>query len=137
MNSFILGFQVIKSAKALFRIISLSVAFWVFNVMILWMVFIAFGIDRSLPVVIIILTVILISVMIPSSPGYIGTWEYFGVFAMGLFNVDKNLAFSCVLIHHMTQYLTLLVLGLFFIAKEGMSLKEVKNISELENQKDG
>ncbi|MFH1784736.1 MAG: lysylphosphatidylglycerol synthase transmembrane domain-containing protein [bacterium] len=137
MNSFISGFQVIKSAKALIRIISLSVIGWILNVMILWLVFIAFGIDRPFPVITIVLTIILISVMIPSSPGYIGTWEYFGVFAMGLFGIDKNLAFSCVLVHHMTQYIPLLVLGLFFIAREGMSLKEVKNISELESRKDG
>ncbi len=134
IDSFISGFQVVRQGKALTKIIILSIFGWFINISILWMVFLAFGIDKPFGVVTIVITIILISVMIPSSPGYIGTWEYFGVFALGLFNVEKSLALSCVLIHHMTQYLTILILGLFFLAKEGISLKEVENISEGRNK---
>ncbi len=137
IDSFISGLRVIQQGKSLIKIVLISIIGWLINISVLWTVFLAFGIDKSLPIVTIVITITLISVMIPSSPGYIGTWEYFGVFALGLFNVEKSIAFGCVLVHHMTQYLTILILGLFFLAREGISLKEVENISEGRNKTNG
>jgi glycosyltransferase 2 family protein len=130
VDSFICGFQVIQHGKSLVKIILFSLSGWIINISVLWAVLAAFHIHQPFPVVTFVITIIMISVMIPSSPGFIGTWEYFGVLALGFFNIDKNLALSCILIHHMSQYFMISALGLFFLAKEGMSIKEVEHISE-------
>ena len=137
IDSFISGFQVIQHGKSLVKIILLSLFGWVINISVLWAVLTAFHIYQPFPAATFVITIIMISVMIPSSPGFIGTWEYFGVLALGLFNVDKNQALSCILIHHMSQYFTISALGLFFLAKEGMSIKEVEHISETRDESNG
>lgn len=137
IDSFISGFQVVQKGRALIKIVSLSMLGWVINISVLWAVLAAFHINESFPVVTFVITIILISVMIPSSPGFIGTWEYFGVLALGLFNIDKNRALSSVLIHHLSQYFTISLLGLFFLAKEGISIKEVENISAGRDETNG
>ena len=126
LKSFLSGFGTIKQSKFILPSIVLSFALWLIYGFAMYVALLSFGIKASLVAGIIVNCLTVISVMIPSSPGYIGTWEFFGVMALGIFGVEKSLAFSCIFLYHMIQYFPLVALGLFFLTREGISLREVK-----------
>lgn len=126
LSSFLSGFGIIKQVKFLLPSIVLSLLLWLIYGFVMWVVLHSFGIGQPFIAAVVINCITVISVMIPSSPGFIGTWEFFGVLALGFFGVEKSLALSCIFLYHMLQYFPIVALGLFFLAHEGISLKEVE-----------
>jgi uncharacterized membrane protein YbhN (UPF0104 family) len=49
--------------------------------------------------------------MIPSSPGYVGTFEFFCMISLGVFGIDKSLVASYSVLVHLSQYLPITVFG--------------------------
>ncbi len=126
VKSFTSGFRVLRQGRVLIIIIFLSIFLWIIYGFILYLTFISFEINLPFTNTLFVLTLIAISVMIPSSPGYIGTWEYFGVMALGILAIDSSKALSCVFLYHMTQYLPVILIGLLCLAREGISLKDIR-----------
>jgi len=126
LGSFLAGFGNIKQSKFLLPSIALSFLLWLIYGFAMFVAMLSFGIKAPVVAGIITNCITVISVMIPSSPGYIGTWEFFGVTALGFFGIEKSLAFSCIFVYHMIQYFPIVALGLFFLAREGISLREIE-----------
>jgi len=64
--------------------------------------------------------------VVPSSPGYIGVFEYITVVALSLFGVDKESALGYALVLHALSYLVVAVLGLVAIWIEGYSYSRLR-----------
>jgi uncharacterized membrane protein YbhN (UPF0104 family) len=67
------------------------------------------------------LVTINLGIMVPSAPGYLGTQEFFGTSALGVFGVSPQSALALVLVSHAVQYLLVTSLGLLFFAREHLS----------------
>ena len=65
-----------------------------------------------------------IGVMIPSAPGYIGTFQLFSVLALGLFSISKVEALSMSIFLHFSEYLIVTTLGLIYLGKKIYPLKD-------------
>lgn len=63
-------------------------------------------------------SITVMSVTIPSSPGYVGTWEFFGVLALKIFKIEHNRALSFVVLSHFLALLPTAIFGLFYFYKE-------------------
>ena len=74
----------------------------------------------------VLLVMTTISILVPSSPGYVGTYHYLCQLALGLFLVPKGPALSYAVIVHGINILPVLVLGLIILSLEGLSIKGVK-----------
>ena len=48
---------------------------------------------------------------IPSSPGYVGTYQWLGVESMGLLDVPVNDALAVTILYHATWYVPTTVIG--------------------------
>jgi len=64
--------------------------------------------------------------MVPSSPAFVGVYEYFCVTALALFAIDKSFALSYAVLLHLLQFSLLVSIGLFFLWKENLSLGKLK-----------
>jgi hypothetical protein len=73
-----------------------------------------------------------LSVAIPSSPGNIGTWEFFVLMALSIFKIDHNTALSYAVLSHFMALLPVTLIGLYFFFRE-VVMKGV-HVSELEAQ---
>jgi uncharacterized membrane protein YbhN (UPF0104 family) len=62
-----------------------------------------------------------LGIMVPSAPGYLGTQEFFGTSALGVFGVSPQSALALVLVSHAVQYVLVTSLGLLFFAREHLS----------------
>ena len=87
------------SASRLVTVVSLSVCAWVAWGAGAWLVAHAVGIELSLLETAFVAAAINLGVAIPSSPGFVGTYQWLGVASLGLFGVsgEEALAFAILL----------------------------------------
>ncbi|MCX7716539.1 MAG: flippase-like domain-containing protein, partial [Endomicrobia bacterium] len=72
-----------------------------------------------------------LSVIIPSSPGYIGTWEFMGTVALSIFNVEKTKGVSFGLLSHIVGVAPVVVLGMIYVIKEVGIINYIKESKTL------
>jgi uncharacterized protein (TIRG00374 family) len=77
-------------------------------------------------VALVLLVITTISVVVPSSPGYVGTFHYLCQLALGLFGVPPAPALSYATVAHAVCFLPVFVVGLALANYEGMSVRRVE-----------
>ncbi len=77
-------------------------------------------------VAVVLLVITTISVVVPSSPGYVGTFHYLCQLALGLFGVPSAPALSYAAVAHAVCFLPVFVVGLTLANYEGMSVRRVE-----------
>ena len=109
----------------------LSLLIWASYALTYQLLFLAFGfvaryrLPWSAALVAMVITTI--SVVVPSSPGYIGTFHYLCQLALGLFLIPKGPALSYAFVLHAVSVFPVFFLGLFFLAREKMSLRSLRH----------
>lgn len=73
-----------------------------------------------------------LGILVPSSPGYIGTFHFFAMSALGVFGVARETALSYAVVSHAMQYLLVTGLGLLFLWRENLSLLRIGAEATLE-----
>ena len=84
-QSFVTGFKILRQGHLLLRVFFISFILWFIYILSIYVMFFAFRMSLPFSAAIFFLAIVGISVTIPSSPGYIGTWEFFGVLALSFF----------------------------------------------------
>ena len=70
------------------------------------------------------LVITTISVIVPSSPGYVGTYHWLCQLSLGLFAVPKSEALTFAFVLHGINFLPILIVGLIIASVEGVSLSK-------------
>jgi uncharacterized membrane protein YbhN (UPF0104 family) len=124
-DAFVEGLAPLRSLPVLLGAVLLSVAVWFFegSSYLLLSRGINLGLPSGTEVAAMGLTLVTINlgIMVPSAPGYLGTQEFFGTSALGVFGVSPQSALALVLVSHAVQYLLVTSLGLLFFAREHLS----------------
>jgi len=76
-----------------------------------------------------------IGVMVPSSPGYIGTFHYAIIQGLALYGVPDEPALGFAIIMHLSNYIPITSLGIFFFLREGFRFKEVTEAAKKTDSK--
>lgn len=137
-EAFILGFRAFQHGRAMLGIALLSVAVWCVEATSYYVLMIGFGIgaaplERVLAAALVMALVNLGS-LIPSAPGYVGTFQFFAVAALAPFGVAPGLALSFAVVSHLTQYLLVTTVGLLFMWKENLSLGGISHAEPIGNE---
>jgi uncharacterized protein (TIRG00374 family) len=120
IHSFTEGLSLIKGAPQVVQAVFLSFLTWSLMTLSFYFCMNAFEMALPLTAPLLLVVVLNIGVMIPSSPGFIGIFQYLCILSLSFFDVPKEnaLAFSVVL--HATQYLPVTLLGWLFWAREDL-----------------
>jgi uncharacterized protein (TIRG00374 family) len=102
--------------------LALSMVVWTIEGTVDYLIAHAFPVHITYPQAFFLLFFLGLSVTLPQAPGYVGTVELFGVLALSLLGVPKNLGLSIVLTIHGTQFIYILALGVWALWKEKLSL---------------
>lgn len=89
---------------------------WAVEVILVHQVAEACGVDLSLGNALFLLLVLAVVSMVPASPGMIGTYEVFGVMALGILGIADGIAFVVVVTLHMLTLAGAILLGLVCMA---------------------
>lgn len=133
VNNFFLAIENFKDISVLIKVGLLTFFLWFGYSFNMWLVCIA--LDIKLPSVfsgMLVQAITSLSVVIPSSPGYIGSWEFMGMLALSVFSVEKTKAVAFSLLSHILGMLPVVVLGLIFIFKEVKLINSLKE--EIKNE---
>lgn len=135
LESFIDGLEILKKPRQLLMTILISIAVWLLDASVFFFIAKGMGIHQvTYPGAVFLVVVIAFGIAIPSSPGFIGVYEYFGILACGILGVAKNTALSFILLVHAFQFITMTAMGMFFLAREHISLIQLERKAEKEVQ---
>lgn len=126
MDSFIDGIRS-TDKRAYPLILILSIISWLFEVMTFYSVGIATGINISIFAAAFALVVVNLGIVIPSSPGYVGTFHFFCILALGLFGIGQQAAMGFAILVHLAEYIPTTLSGLFLLQKEGLSISKMSD----------
>lgn len=132
--SFSSGINLFKNFKDTCVLIFLSVFMWLFFCTNLYIGFYAFDIENPSFISAIFLCVVLaIAVMIPSSPGFIGTFHL--ACKTGLIFlfpcIGDNKAGAMALIYHLIGFIPVTLVGFGFLLAEGLSWREISSAQKI------
>ncbi len=125
LGSFCVGLKIFKSWPQIFWIFFYTYSIWVIAslVVMLFLYSFHFSISRYAPFL--LLAIMAVGVAIPSSPGFIGTLQYFCVTALSFFGISESEALGFSIVYHASQYIPVTVLGLYFMWRGHLHFKEI------------
>jgi uncharacterized protein (TIRG00374 family) len=129
LGSFIEGLKLSARPTDLLALIGSSLVTWAFAVYALDMVLRAFGVHIPITAAMFIMVFLVFAVMIPASPGYVGTYHAACMYGLMAFAIEKEKALSIALIVHGVNFFPVIALGLFYLWRDNLSLAEVKEKS--------
>ena len=106
-----------KSANIIIAIIVTTFLVWCFEALSLYFVFLSLGIDINFGGVALVLFAVSLSTLIPSAPGYVGTFQLAFVVALSFLGIESALAVSASILHQLFNVGVFSVLGFlsFFV----------------------
>ncbi|MDR0485497.1 MAG: flippase-like domain-containing protein [Elusimicrobiota bacterium] len=124
-DKFISGLDVLKSKKIFVCSFAFSIAVWIIESSSLMIAASACGFNISLAGAAFTVIIIGIGAIIPTAPGFVGAFEFMGVAALSALGIDKDQAFSCIIVYHFIQLTVIATLGLSSIFLTRISFKDL------------
>jgi glycosyltransferase 2 family protein len=129
IKSFGAGLGVLDDRSNLARAGFLSVILWLNISFALWLAIHAFRVDISLGATFLVIGFLTVGVAVPT-PGAVGGYHVMCSLALTLmFAVNENTAKAIALASHAIAFIPVTLLGLVFFVREGMSLRDIRNMS--------
>jgi uncharacterized protein (TIRG00374 family) len=130
-RGFVQALEILDSPWTFLQLLGWSLYLWLVINAIYLLGILAFELPVPLIVGSIVVTaVIAIAVSAPSAPGYIGAFQVGCTLSLAIFGVSKSDAFAYSIILHVTQFVGVVAAGLYSLAREGMTLRQVEEVSE-------
>lgn len=124
------GLRVLEKGGQLVLISVLSVLVWLIPALVTLLVFHSLGLVVPPIAALAVVVVVALGVMLPASPGAVGTTQYLCIVALALFGVEKSDALSLSIVLHASQLIPLAVIGLFCLWLEQLSFGELRKVEQ-------
>ena len=118
---FMTGLHSLRSARDVLMLFVTSVVIWLAETVKYWFVMHAFNFSVPFWVLMLMNGIVNLATTVPSSPGYVGTFDAPGIEILATFGVQRSLAASYTLVLHAALWLPITLLGVFFMARESIS----------------
>jgi glycosyltransferase 2 family protein len=132
LASFIKGVRLSSRSAELFALLSTSVVIWFFAIWPVDLLLRSFGIILPITASMFIMVFLVFAVMVPASPGYVGTYHAACVYGLMAFNIQKEKALSIALIIHGISFFPVILMGAYFLWIDKFSLWEIRSKSSQE-----
>lgn len=126
INYFIDGFSIIADPKRFFAVLFLSALLWLINGTAIYLLFLAFSFPLPPVAAFVLMIILMIGIVIPTAPGFIGNWHYFCILGLTLFGISKTDAFTFAVIYHFLSIGIVIILGLIFLPFNKFSLADLQ-----------
>ncbi len=120
MNKFLDGLASLRSPFHALMVFFTSVVIWLLETAKYWFVMQAFDFNVSFFALMLMNGIVNLATTIPSAPGYIGTFDTPGIAVLVAYGVEKSTAAGYTLVLHAALWLPITVLGLYYMAREGI-----------------
>lgn len=128
-QAFFAGLGILRRGGDLLTVALTSVGAWLLEASMYLLIAQGFDLDISPFAILMITAVANLATLIPSSPGYVGAFEYGVVLVMsGALGYGRELSLSYAVVVHAALYLPVTVLGLIFWWRESLSWADMQAV---------
>lgn len=102
-------------------ILGLSLTIWLVEGIVFHIAIQAFELKVPLTAPLFVMGLINLGILVPTAPGYLGAFQYFGTLALSAWQVSSETALACIVLIHACQYLPVTIWGLSYISYFGFT----------------
>lgn len=130
---FSLGLEFLTDAKIVLSVAAQTIVIWALMGISNYFVFLAFGFDLPISASYVLLVIVSVAILVPSSPGFVGVYHVGAVWTLtAVYGIAQEDALSFALVLHAAFYITVTLMGLYYLKKEHLSLKKLEDVAESE-----
>lgn len=130
LDSFVHGLEVVKGGWHLVPILGLSALAWSIQSVSNWLVLEAFHLELGVGAGFFLAAIQTFGVMIPSSPGFIGTYHAASILALAAFGIGREVALSVSIVMHLLFFIPVSLTGFACLWAENLAFKEIAHAPE-------
>jgi glycosyltransferase 2 family protein len=124
----------IGTSRAFYFSFALSFIFLMLQALAFWLIMWAYGLHLRPWVGAVVFLIVQLGTAIPNAPANVGTYQFFCVVGLGIFEVEKTLATGFSVVVFVLLTIPLWVIGFFALSHSGTTLFAIKKeISRLKN----
>jgi uncharacterized protein (TIRG00374 family) len=125
LDNFVVGLGVLRQGPAIGWVIVYSLLMYGLTLASIQAALAAFSFHVPWYASIVLLVSTSLGIIVAPTPGYVGAMQVACVWGLSLFGIDKSRAFSFSLYYHVSQFIPITLLGLWYLARQGLSLGDV------------
>lgn len=130
-GGFVQALETLQSPLAFLQLLGWSLYLWLVIASIYLLGLLAFDVPAPLLVgSITVSAIVAIAVSVPSAPGYIGSFQLGCTLSLAIFQVSQSHAIAYSIVLHLTQFVGVIGAGLYSLAREGMTMRQLEAVSE-------
>lgn len=130
LGSFIGGIKMSSNSGHIMAVLLSSLAVWTFCVIPVDLVLRGFAIHLPVTASMFILVLLVFAVMVPASPGYIGTYHSACFMGLSAFGIEKSIALSVALVLHGIGFFPVIAAGFYHLWRSKVSLNMVRKAGD-------
>ncbi len=120
----------VRNPRMLLAIVAISFLKWILMAGMIYVSLRSFGLDLPVSASLLVLGVCALGVTVPSTPGFFGVIQLSFWVALQFFGVNKVDAVASSVFYQLTQYIPVTGVGLYYLNREGVSLRQVRNLTD-------
>lgn len=124
LRAFLDGMRILPDGHLLGAVLVMSLVYWSLPILSSWVILRAFSIDVPVNAALIVFIFIGFGTALPNAPGMVGVYQYACVLALGLFGVEKSVAFAYGVMLNAIQLTTLIAQGVVALPFAGVGLSD-------------
>jgi uncharacterized protein (TIRG00374 family) len=113
------GLRGLRSGRALTLFLMYTAVIWSSNALLLWLVVRAFHLDVTLTAGFLLTGVLYLGMAVPSSPGYVGVFDYLMVLTLGLYGQPHARSVAAAFAAHVINFVPVTLIGLAYLGRHG------------------
>jgi uncharacterized protein (TIRG00374 family) len=133
-DRFLEGLSILRSGRQVAFVAGLSVLVWLLEAGKYYFIMFGFPFDQPFHVLLLVTSVATLATTIPSTPGYMGTFEVAGKETLKRFGVAAEVALSYTVAVHAALWFPITLLGIAFAAREGLTWGQIRTIGRAESK---
>lgn len=129
------GLQSIRQPTLVARVTANSLIQWTLMGVCIWCSILALHLNVPASGVVLVLVATIVGISLPTSPGYIGNIQLAFVVALQPFGVSASEAIAASLFYHVLAYVTVIVVGFYFLSASDVGFLELQNAAQSSTQR--
>lgn len=122
LQQFVKGLTIVWRTPFLpLTVLGLSFTIWLIEAIVFHLAMQAFEVKVPFTSALFVMGAINLGILIPTAPGYLGAFQYFGTLALSTWQVPKETALACIVFIHACQYLPITIWASSYISYFGFT----------------
>lgn len=124
LERFVGGMAILQNGRLMVGVLALSAVVWLFEAAMYYLVGLGFGLGLGFTPFVLTTAIANLGTMVPSSPGYVGTFEALATFSLSRFSVSADTALSYVVALHAALLIPVTLLGFYYMWRRHISIRQ-------------